>query len=222
MNAPTATSLVSIPADGAPSAPTDAPREATAADASLLADALAREINRQYRSIVDADEASDDPYALASRGRDKVQARKRTLGTTLGALKVARDRYTAVFMAWQTACAELTDASRNASQSVNVDIASVAKSLGIAFKSGSSEDPISKLAAERMAREQKEREARAAILAERKDAKLRVLAEREARDNAILKIRLDACATEEERIKLRASHAVQVAKRAAIREKIGE
>lgn len=164
-------------------------RDATPADAADLALALAREINRRMRAIVDTDTESDDPFALATRGREEEQRTKRTLLNGLNGLKAAHARYMAVFEAWQTACAELAEASDVACKAVSVDMASVARSLGLNVRSTTDIAPMSDLARERKAKDDAKRAIDAQILEAKLAAKAEIDAAREARKEAIERAR---------------------------------
>jgi hypothetical protein len=166
--------------------PADAPkmRAATHADAAPLAYAVGREINRRIRAIVDQDDNSDDPFALATVGRNADQGRKRILISGLNGLKSATDRYTAVYQAFLTACDELKDATEQACAAVNVNVASVAASLNLEIRPDAGNGPMSDLVRERKEREIKEREIAEQIAATKRDAKVKIAMAREARDAA--------------------------------------
>lgn len=166
-------------------------REASPADAPDLALALAREINRQIRSLVDTvdSEESADPFALATRGRDEEQRRKRMLLGGLNALKAAHARYMAVFEAWQVACSELADASELACQATGVQMPEIARSLGLTIKSTPSNAPISDMARERKERDAAKRAIDAQILEAKQAAKAEIDAARALRKEAIERAR---------------------------------
>lgn len=205
MNAPSLISVSLLPA-AQPEAPaTEAPalRDATPDDSLPLAQSINREINRKIRKIVERVLATvsddDDGFAYTTVGRTDDDKAKKTLVAAQNALKLAMSRHSREMASWIAACAELSDATDQACKAINVDLASVATSLGLVVSPTSGCAPISKLAQERKAREEADRKLKADEEAAKQEAKQLIEMAREARLATIERVKAERKAIKAER-----------------------